>query len=89
MVWWVSVVVAGVSLLGNIIVGLVAWGWRAEISTLRAEMATMRAEMRASIAESANEFFRQINGNYVKKEVYNTLIARVDGLDGRVNDLGE
>ena len=62
---------------------------RAEIATLRAEMATLKAEMRASIAESANSFFLQVNGNYVKKELHNALISRVDGLEIRVNDIGD
>ena len=42
--------------------------------------------MRAKIAESVNAFYIQINGSYVKKELYNTLIGRVDGIEQRVND---
>ena len=81
-----SIAAAGVSLLGSIVVGLVAWGWKAEIGTLRAEAGMHQAEMRARIAESVNAFYIQINGNYVKKELYNTLVGRMDGLEQRVND---
>jgi len=73
---------AGISLLGSIIVALVAWGWRSEISTLR-------AEMRASIAESANTFYLQVNGNYTKKELHNALVSHVDGIEARLNDMGD
>ena len=88
-----SLIAAGISLLGSIIMALVAWGWRAEIATLRAEMATLKAEMRASIAESVNTFYRQINGSYTKTETCKAqcgaLCGRVDGLENRVNDLGD
>jgi ribulose kinase len=81
-------VAAAVSLLGALIMALVAWGWRAEMATHRADMGTLRAETRASLAEAANEFYRRVNGNYVKKEVYHGLVARVDELAGRVEDIG-
>jgi hypothetical protein len=86
---YASIVAAGVSLLGSIIVALVAWGWRAEIGTLRAEMNTLKAEMRASIAESVNSFYQQVNGSYIKRDLYNTLLARVDNIENRVNELGD
>lgn len=82
-------IVAGISMLGSIIMALVAWGWRAEIATLRADMATLKAEMRAAIAESVNAFYLQINGSYIKKDLFNTLVGRVDGIEQRVNDAGD
>lgn len=77
-----AIAAAAVSLLGSIIVGLVAWGGRSEIATLR-------AEVRASIAEAGLAFYSQVNGNYVKKELFNTLVGRVDGVEQRVNDAGD
>ena len=93
-----AIVTALLSLIGSTIIGLVAWGWKAEIATLRtqmdafgvavrSDMATLRAEVRASIAESVHELYRQINGSYVKTPLYNSLVGRVDGLENRVNDL--
>lgn len=84
-----SIIAAGVSLLGSVIVALVAWGWRSEIGMLRESMATLKAETRAAIAESANDFYRQVNGSYVKKELHNTLAARVDSVENRINDMGD
>ena len=96
---WLAALAAIVSLVGSAVVGLVVWGARAQVSNLRAEIRadrelsaqefeTLRAEVRAGIAESGARFFAQVNGNYVKRDLYNTLLARVDGLEGRVNDLG-
>ena len=99
-----AIVTALLSLIGSMIIGLVAWGWKAEIATLRtqmdafgvavrSDMATLRAEVRASIAESVHELYRQINGSYVKTPacaaLYNSIVGRVDGLENRVNDLSE
>lgn len=75
-------VLAGVSLLANVIMAIVAWGWRAEI-------ATIRAEMRAGLAEALASFWRELNGSYIKRDLYNTLVSRVDALENRVNDLGD
>lgn len=77
-----SLLAAGISLLGSIVVGLIAHGWRSEIATLR-------AELRASIAESGLAFYAQVNGNYIKKDLFNTLVGRVDGIEQRVNDAGD
>ncbi len=82
---YAPIVSAGLSLLGSIIVALVAWGWRAEIGTLRAEMAlasakieTVRVEVRASIAEAVNEFYIRVNGSYVKKDVCKIAMGSVE-----------
>ena len=90
------IIAAGISALASLVVGLVAWGWRGEIATLRAEMGTvraemgtLRAEMRAAIAESVNAFYLQINGSYTKSGLHNALAARVDGIENRVNDMGD
>ena len=93
-----SIAAALVSLLGSIVVGLVAWGWRneigmvrAEIGTVRAQMETIRAEVRASIAEASAEFYRQVNGAYTKRDLCKTisdgLTERLDRLEERVNGL--
>jgi hypothetical protein len=73
-----SILPAAISCMGSIIVGLVAWGRRGEIATLRAEMKTLQAEMRASIAEAVNDFYVRVNGNYVKKDVCKTVHAATD-----------
>ena len=39
-----AMLAAGISLLGSIIMALVAWGWRAEIATLRDELAKVLAK---------------------------------------------
>ena len=68
---WLTGIAAVAALIG----GLAAWGAKKEVETLRAEMETLRTEIRASIAESTLEFYRQVNGNYVKKEVCKTVHA--------------
>lgn len=85
---WAAFGAAALSLFGSVVMALVSWGGRAEIALMRSEMATLKAEMRASIAESANTFYLSINGSYTKKDLYNTLVARVDGIENRVNDMG-
>lgn len=93
---WIPILAAVVSLVGSTIVGLVGWGARAEVRVLRAEMAlgaekmeTLKAEIRASIAESVNAFYKQVNGNYIRKELFNALVDRINGLEVRINDAGE
>jgi hypothetical protein len=87
---------AVVSLAGSVVVGLVAWGWRGEVSTLRAElgtvhaqMETLRAEVRAAIAEAGVQFYRQVNGTYTKttlcEAVREGITDRIDRLEDRVN----
>jgi hypothetical protein len=91
-----SIAAASISFLGSVVVGLVAWGWRGEIGTLRAEigtihaqMETLRAEIRAAIAEASAEFYRQVNGAYTKRDlcktISNGLAERIDKLEERVN----
>ena len=82
---WLAAIAAVVSLIGSLVVGLVAWGAKAEVATLRAEMAlgnskldTVRVEVRASIAEAVNDFYVRVNGNYVKKEGCKTIHAAVE-----------
>ena len=93
---WLVVLAAIVSLVGSVIVGLVAWGAKAEVRVLRAEMAlgaekieTLKAEIRASIAESVNSFYRQVAGGYTRKELFNALVDRINGLEVRISDAGE
>ena len=71
---WLTGIAAVAALIG----GLAAWGAKKEVETLRSEMATLRAEIRASIAESTLEFYRQVNGNYVKKDICKTVHAAAE-----------
>jgi hypothetical protein len=90
-----SIAAASISFLGSVVVGLVARGWRGEIGTLRAQigtihaqMETLRAEIRAAIAEASNEFYRQVNGGYTKRDLCETisdgLAERIDKLESRL-----
>jgi cell division protein FtsB len=89
---WMTGIAALAALLG----GLAAWGakgqvetLRAEMGTLRAEIGTLRAEMGEAIAKAGLEFYRQVNGTYARTKSLNDLTARVDGIENRVNDLGD
>jgi hypothetical protein len=93
-----SIAAAVISLLGSIVVALVAWGWRneigmvrAEIGTVHAQMETIRAEVRASIAEASAAFYKHVNGAYTKRDLCRTIsdgqAERVDKLEERVNGL--
>ena len=75
-----AIIAAGVSILSSIIVGLIAWG-------VRNEMSTLRAEFRAAIAEAGNTFYELVNGKYVRKELHNEMTARIDRIENRVEDL--
>jgi hypothetical protein len=74
------IIAAGVSALASGAAGLFVWG-------LKAEVAALRTEIRASLAETENRFFQRVNGNYVRKELYGDLTARVDRIESRVDDL--
>ena len=107
MNYLIPIIASCISLLGTIILGLIAWGLHAEvaalrahtslqvakpqgdIATLRANMETARAEVRAQIAEAINNFYRELNGTYIRRELYNTLVGKVEGLENRVNDIGD
>ena len=95
-----AAIAAVVSLIGSVIVGLVAWAAKAEVAVLRAEMAlasakmeTVRVEVRASIAEAVNAFYVRVNGNYVKREVCKTVHAatedRLVKIEQSVEGLGD
>ena len=83
----VQIITTAVSIVSSVVFALIASVVRSEVGTLRAQIETLRAEMRACIAESAHTFYREVNGAYVKKDLYSMLISRVDGLEQRVNDL--
>ena len=120
-----SIIAAGVSFAASGVVGLVAWGLRGEVNTLkatlnsqidnvrgeiktlraeqsagllkadnsgkietvRAELATLRAEQVAGLAAAENRFFERVNGNYIRKELHNEMVARVDRVENRVENL--
>ena len=90
---WLAAGAAVVSLIGSLLVGLLAWAAKAEVATLRAEMAlasakveTVRVEVRACIAEAVNEFYIRGNGNYVKKDVCKIAMG---GMEDRIVQIRE
>lgn len=77
---YAPIIATGISALASAIAGLVAWGLKGEVSA-------MRNEVRASLAEAENRFFQRVNGNYVRKELHTEMVARVDRIESRVDDL--
>lgn len=84
----------GLSGVASVIAGLIAWGARgerralfAEFNTVRAEIKTLRAELTAGLAEAENRFFQRVNGSYIRKELHNDMVARIDRIENRVEDL--
>jgi hypothetical protein len=53
---WLPIVAAGISLLGSLVMALVAWGWRGQIDTLRAENNVLKADMLTAIQKAVNQF---------------------------------
>lgn len=86
-----AIIAAAISLLGSVIMALVAWGWKGQIATLRAVMDTLRAELKGEISNSTLNFYNQVNGNYLKKEVWTALhaadVARLDGFENRLSGM--
>ena len=71
---------AGISVVTSGGVGLIVWG-------LKTEVAKLRTEMRAELAEAENRFFQRVNGTYVRKELHGELVARIDRIENRIEDL--
>jgi hypothetical protein len=42
-------------------------------------------EFHARLAEAGNEFYRQVNGNYLRKEMFSEFTARVDRIEHKVD----
>jgi ribosomal protein L29 len=67
--------------------GLVKADNSGKIDTVRAELATLRAEQLAGLAAAENRFFERVNGNYIRKELHNEMVARVDRIENKVDEL--
>ena len=77
---YISIIAAGFSFLASGVMSLIAWG-------LRSEVGMLRTELRAGLAEAENKFFARVNGNYIRKELHNDMVARIDRIENRVEDL--
>lgn len=75
------------SLFVGVVVGLIAFGLRKQVEVIDQKIETVREEFRAQLAEAGNEFFKRVNGNYVRKDLYNQLSDRVDRVEDRVDTL--
>ena len=58
-----------------------------QIGTVRAELNTLRAEQKAELAAAELRFFDRVNSKYTRTELHNDLIARVDRVENRVENL--
>lgn len=81
---YLPIVAACLSVALNGIIGLVVWGVRGEITTLRTEMKLQRAETSTALAQAANEFYTKVNGNYVRKDLYTEMHERVGRIEDRI-----
>ena len=77
---YISLVAAAASFVASGVVSLIAWG-------LRSEVATLRTELRAGLAEAENRFFQRVNGSYIRKELHNEMVARIDRIENKVDEL--
>lgn len=77
---YISLIAAAASFVASGVVSLVAWG-------LRSEVATLRTELRAGLAEAENRFFQRVNGSYIRKELHNEMVARIDRIENKVDEL--
>lgn len=77
---YISLIAAAASFVASGVVSLIAWG-------LRSEVATLRTELRAGLAEAENRFFQRVNGSYIRKELHNEMVARIDRIENKVDEL--
>jgi hypothetical protein len=80
MMDYTPIAAAGVSVAASGIGALLVWGVKGEIKTLR-------TELRAGLAEAENRFFQRINGSYTRKDLHADLVARVDRIETKVDEL--
>jgi len=78
------VIASGLSVLASGAVGAIAWGVKAELTTLR-------TEMKLGLAQAEINFFERVNGTYVRTKVHDEAVKRIDAdivrLENRVENL--
>lgn len=84
---YMPLAVAGLSVLASLLTGLVVWGNRGQVNTVHQTMKTMRQEFRANMAEAELRIIKGINGTYTRTPLHNELVARVDRIESRVDEL--
>lgn len=79
-----ELIAAGATILASGIAGLVAWGTRNQVSTLKAEVGRQLAEFRAALP-------KELNGTYRRSELCAVMMApiteRVGSMERRMEDL--
>lgn len=74
-------VIAGLSIVSSTVTGLLVWG-------LRGEVGTIKEKIRADLAEQENRIITRINGTYTRTPIHQDLVARVDRIENRVDKIG-
>lgn len=74
------IIAAVISVLASIIVGVIAWG-------VKAELKSVRSDFTANMAQAELRIIKGINGTYTRTPVFQDLVARVDRIEDRVGDL--
>jgi hypothetical protein len=73
-------IATGAAILVSAVSGLIAWGVRGQIGTLQ-------EKFRADLAEQENRIIARINGTYTRTPLHMDLVARVDRIEGRVDEI--
>jgi hypothetical protein len=74
-----------VSSLGSLFVGLIVFGLRKQVEVIDQKIETVRQEFHGKLAEAGNEFYTKVNGNYLRKDLFNQLDARVNRIESKVD----
>lgn len=61
---------------------------RGDVQSTRSEVQLVRSEMQTELAQAEVRFYQRVNGNYVRREIHQDLVSRVDRVESRVDDLG-
>jgi hypothetical protein len=80
-------IATGAAVLSSVVVGLIAWGNRGQVATLQQTIETLRQEFGKNMAEAELRIIRGINGTYTRTPLHMDLVARVDRIEGRVDEI--
>jgi hypothetical protein len=75
---YTHIILVIISLAASGFVGLIGWGLRKQVEVLDRKVETVRREFHARLAEAVNEFYRQVKGNCLRREMFAEFTARVD-----------
>jgi hypothetical protein len=73
-------IATGAAILSSAVAGLMAWG-------LRGEVGRLQEKFRADLAEQENRIIARINGTYTRTPMHQELVARVDRIESRVDEI--